>query len=81
MAPHIEPSPALSALSVEKDKEKIAHIEDTSRMSRDEKIKAVDAIANDPNVTLESFAHLDIKKILWKIDRRLVPMLTLLVCL
>ncbi|KAI4718027.1 hypothetical protein E4T48_05755 [Aureobasidium sp. EXF-10727] len=47
-------------------------------MTKHEKIAAIDAIAEDPSVTLESFAHLDINKILRKIDMRLVPMLTVL---
>lgn len=51
------------------------------KMSRAEKIEAIDAIAENPDVTLESFAHLDIDKILRKIDMRLIPMLTALVCL
>lgn len=59
-------------------KEDIMHIEDT-KMTKNEKIAAIDAIAEDPSVTLESFAHLDINKILRKIDMRLVPMLTVLV--
>lgn len=54
------------------------HIEDT-KMTKNEKIAAIDAIAEDPSVTLENFAHLDINKILRKIDMRLVPMLTVLV--
>ncbi|KAK6003707.1 hypothetical protein QM012_009478 [Aureobasidium pullulans] len=58
-------------------KEDIMHIEDT-KMTKNEKIAAIDAIAEDPSVTLESFAHLDINKILRKIDMRLVPMLTVL---
>ncbi|KAI4729608.1 MFS general substrate transporter [Aureobasidium sp. EXF-10728] len=65
-------SPASSA-----QKEDIMHIEDKN-MTKDEKIAAIDAIAEDPSVTLESFAHLDINKILKKIDMRLVPMLTVL---
>ncbi|KAI4734515.1 MFS general substrate transporter [Aureobasidium sp. EXF-12298] len=47
-------------------------------MTKSEKIAAIDAIAEDPSVTLENFAHLDINKILRKIDMRLVPMLTVL---
>ncbi|KAG9674717.1 MFS general substrate transporter, partial [Aureobasidium melanogenum] len=47
-------------------------------MTKNEKIAAIDAIAEDPSVTLENFAHLDINKILRKIDMRLVPMLTVL---
>lgn len=59
-------------------KEDIMHIEDKN-LTKSEKIAAIDAIAEDPSVTLESFAHLDINKILRKIDMRLVPMLTVLV--
>jgi hypothetical protein len=59
-------------------KEDIMHIEDAN-MTTSEKIAAIDAIAEDPSVTLESFAHLDINKILRKVDMRLVPMLTILV--
>jgi hypothetical protein len=58
--------------------EDIMHIEDAN-MTTSEKIAAIDAIAEDPSVTLESFAHLDINKILRKVDMRLVPMLTILV--
>lgn len=61
-------------------KEDIMHIEDKD-LTKSEKIAAIDAIAEDPSVTLESFAHLDINKILRKIDMRLVPMLTVLVSL
>ena len=32
----------------------------------------------NPNVSLESFAHLNVKKILWKIDVRILSMLTIL---
>jgi hypothetical protein len=56
----------------------IMHLEETN-MTKTEKIAAIDAIAEDPSVTLESFAHLDINKILRKVDMRLVPMLTILV--
>lgn len=59
------------------DKIAAAHIED-SKMSKAEKIHAIDAIADNPAVSLETFAHLDIKKILLKIDFRLIPMLTTL---
>jgi hypothetical protein len=66
------PTPSMSG------KEGIMHIE-TTKMTKLEKIAAIDAIAEDPSVTLESFAHLDINKILRKVDMRLVPMLTILV--
>jgi len=58
--------------------ENLAEGKDGHHLSKAEKVHAVDEIITRPDVTLESFAHLDIKKILWKIDRRLIPMLTLL---
>ena len=59
------------------------HIDDipalrNGSISKAEKMQAVDELIARPDVTLESFAHLDIKKILRKIDLRLIPMLTLL---
>ncbi|PSK60410.1 hypothetical protein B9Z65_560 [Elsinoe australis] len=47
-------------------------------LSRAEKIRRIDELANSPHVSLETFAHLDLKKILLKIDYRLIPMLSLL---
>ncbi|KAI1369227.1 major facilitator superfamily domain-containing protein [Xylaria arbuscula] len=41
-------------------------------------IDHIDAMATAPNVTYESFAHLDEKKILRRMDIRLIPMLALL---
>ncbi|KAI0389351.1 major facilitator superfamily domain-containing protein [Xylariaceae sp. FL0594] len=41
-------------------------------------VSHIDAIATAPGVTYESFAHLDEKKILRKMDMRLIPMLALL---
>ncbi|KAK4984727.1 hypothetical protein LTR66_008395 [Elasticomyces elasticus] len=60
------------------EKPDILHIERGRKLSTTEKVHEIDAIVANPAVTLETFAHLDIKKILWKIDLRLVPMLTLL---
>ncbi|KAK5136105.1 hypothetical protein LTR08_004155 [Meristemomyces frigidus] len=62
------------------EKGAVIHLESMQdrKMSKAEQMHAVDAAIANPDVTLESFAHLDIKKILWKIDMRLVPMLTLL---
>lgn len=76
-------SPSPSGASAD-EKANVIHIEDaahldTTKMSNAEKVHAIDAIAENPNITLESFAHLDIKKILRKIDMRLIPMLTALV--
>jgi len=59
------------------DKIEAAHIEDV-KLSKKEQVEVIDAIANDPEVTLESFAHLDIKKIQRKMDIRIVPTLSIL---
>jgi hypothetical protein len=63
-------SPAASDLG----KGDVMHLEETN-------MTKIDAIAEDPSVTLETFAHLDINKILRKVVMRLVPMLTILVSL
>lgn len=57
------------------------HIEDHhdgKKTSKQEKIDEVSAIINREDVSLETFSHLDIKKILRKMDLRTVPILTLL---
>ncbi|KAJ4352809.1 hypothetical protein N0V95_003917 [Ascochyta clinopodiicola] len=46
--------------------------------SRAEEIARINKLATAPGVTLESFAHLDEKKILRKMDLHLIPMLALL---
>jgi MFS family permease len=43
-----------------------------------EEIARIDALATAPGVSMASFAHLDEKKILRKMDLRLIPMLALL---
>jgi hypothetical protein len=43
-----------------------------------EERERIDKLATAPGVTLESFAHLDEKKILRKMDWHLIPMLALL---
>ena len=62
------------------EKGAVLHLESMQdhKMSKREQIQTVDAAIARVDVTFESFAHLDIKKILWKMDLRLVPMLTLL---
>lgn len=62
------------------EKGAVLHLESQHdhKLSKAERVHEVDAAIARPDVTLESFAHLDIKKILWKIDLRLIPMLTLL---
>ena len=59
------------------DKIEAAHIEDV-KLSKKEQIEVIDSIANDPEVTLASFAHLDIRKIQGKMDIRIVPTLSVL---
>jgi hypothetical protein len=56
--------------------ENLSDSKDGHHLSKIEKVHAVEDVITQPDVTLESFAHLDIKKILWKIDTRLIPMLT-----
>ncbi|TKA62140.1 hypothetical protein B0A49_09075, partial [Cryomyces minteri] len=48
------------------------------KLSKTAQIHEIDALATAPGVTLASFAHLDEKKILRKMDLRLLPMLSLL---
>ncbi|KAF2464318.1 MFS general substrate transporter [Lindgomyces ingoldianus] len=45
---------------------------------KSEEVARIDALATAPGVTMASFAHLDEKKILRKMDLRLIPMLALL---
>ncbi|KAF2646302.1 MFS general substrate transporter [Massarina eburnea CBS 473.64] len=45
---------------------------------RSSEIARIDALATAPGVTMANFAHLDEKKILRKMDLRLIPMLALL---
>ncbi|KAJ4290487.1 hypothetical protein N0V90_010704 [Kalmusia sp. IMI 367209] len=51
---------------------------DGKHTTRLEQIARIDALATGSDVTWESFAHLDEKKILRKMDLRLIPMLALL---
>lgn len=46
--------------------------------SKAEEVARIDALATAPGVSMSSFAHLDEKKILRKMDLRLIPMLALL---
>jgi|TARA_R110002003_G_scaffold144_5_gene13357 MFS family permease len=46
--------------------------------NKSEEIARIDALATAPGVSMASFAHLDEKKILRKMDLRLIPMLALL---
>lgn len=51
---------------------------DTKGKSKAEEVARIDKLALAPGVTAESFAHLDEKKILRKMDWHLIPMLALL---
>ncbi|ORY18237.1 major facilitator superfamily domain-containing protein [Clohesyomyces aquaticus] len=51
---------------------------DSGHLTKSEEIRRIDALATAPGVTMASFAHLDEKKILRKMDLRLIPMLALL---
>lgn len=55
-----------------------SHGHEHGRLSERDEIGRIDAMADAPGVTMESFAHLDEKKILRKMDMRLIPMLALL---
>ncbi|KAI0160235.1 MFS general substrate transporter [Xylariaceae sp. FL1272] len=46
--------------------------------ARQDEVGRIDALATAPDTTLQSFAHLDEKKILRKMDMRLIPMLAIL---
>lgn len=53
-------------------------ISSRARKNKAEEIARIEKLATAPGVTLESFAHLDEKKILRKMDWHLIPMLALL---
>ena len=52
--------------------------QDDHKLSESEKLREIDAAIAREDLALGSFSHLDIKKILLKIDFRLVTMLTIL---
>ncbi|KAF2461118.1 major facilitator superfamily domain-containing protein [Lineolata rhizophorae] len=56
------------------------HLENAGKRhkSKSEQIHDVDAMATAPGTTMASFAHIDEKKVLRKMDMRLIPMLALL---
>ncbi|KAI1858514.1 uncharacterized protein JN550_012561 [Neoarthrinium moseri] len=49
-----------------------------SKSTERDEIGRIDAMADAPGVTLDTFSHLDEKKILRKMDMRLIPMLAVL---
>ncbi|KAF9736459.1 high-affinity nicotinic acid transporter [Paraphaeosphaeria minitans] len=54
------------------------HADEEKHAPRSDQVARIDALVTAPGVTRESFAHLDEKKILRKMDLRLIPMLALL---
>lgn len=54
------------------------HIHSRSKLTKAEEIAQIDTLATADGVTLASFKHLDEKRILRKMDLRLIPMLALL---
>ncbi|KAM0807776.1 hypothetical protein AB5N19_08116 [Seiridium cardinale] len=60
------------------EKENASHGRRRGSSTVEEEIGRIDAMAEAPGVSVESFAHLDEKKILRKMDLRLIPMLAAL---
>ncbi|KAI3337566.1 MFS general substrate transporter [Xylariaceae sp. AK1471] len=61
------------------EKPGVVEIDDAAQHhARSDELGRIEAIATAPGTTLESFAHLDQKKILRKMDLRLIPMLAIL---
>ncbi|KAI8635436.1 MFS general substrate transporter [Xylariaceae sp. FL1651] len=78
---HIQPDhPKLDAatMSAIMEKPAVIEVDDGRHHTERDVINHIDAIAMAPGTTIESFAHLDQKKILRKMDVRLIPMLAIL---
>lgn len=73
--PSAESSPARK---IENEVEEKSHPEERRMSSKEARRAAVNERVMTAGVTLESFAHLDEKRILRKMDLRLIPMLALL---
>ncbi|KAI0442473.1 major facilitator superfamily domain-containing protein [Xylaria telfairii] len=58
------------------EKPEVVEVDETQHRTQEDVIGRIDAMASE--TTFESFAHLDEKKILRKMDMRLIPMLALL---
>ncbi|KAI0409478.1 major facilitator superfamily domain-containing protein [Xylaria palmicola] len=65
----------MSAIS---EKASVLEVDEPHHRTRQDVIGHIDAMAMAPETSYESFAHLDEKKILRKMDLRLIPMLALL---
>lgn len=60
------------------EKPSIVHDDNIDKLSKEERIRRIDAMATKDGVTAESFADVDERKILRKMDLRLLPILTIL---
>jgi hypothetical protein len=67
------PSPSVEKRTLAQH-EKVEH----AKRSEKEEMERIDALATAPETTLATFAHLDEKKILRKMDLRLIPILAVL---
>ncbi|KAI0428811.1 major facilitator superfamily domain-containing protein [Xylaria sp. FL1042] len=65
-------------MSTAPEKPDVIEVDETGGHARKDVIDHIDAMATAPGLSYESFAHLDEKKILRKMDIRLIPMLALL---
>ena len=75
---HASDSPEDDTFSRKASLSHSAHHDAKRSTKQMEEIARIDALATGTGVTLASFAHLDEKKILRKMDLRLIPMLALL---
>ncbi|TGJ82545.1 hypothetical protein E0Z10_g6226 [Xylaria hypoxylon] len=60
------------------EKPAVVEVDEAGHLTQKDVISHIDAMAMAPGTSYESFAHLDEKKILRKMDIRLIPMLALL---
>ena len=67
------PSPLVEKATVSQDE-----VVDQTHLAKADGIARTNALATAPETTIASFAHLDEKKILRKMDMRLIPILALL---
>ena len=64
--------------SIATEKPSIEQNENVNALSKSEQIRRIDAEATAEGISLDSFAHLNEKKILRKMDLRLIPILAVL---
>lgn len=71
-------SPSLQNTHLNSSSARKPSIASNNGKTKTEEIARIDALATAPGVSMASFAHLDEKAILRKMDLRLIPMLALL---